>query len=459
MELEISKVFKKIFELAIFDQDTNAYYLSKQNYEIIGLSDKEIRRKINIICKKLNINLQYPNKPLPELKDVCLFDEYNQIKSKLETNLPSKEREQLEERRITLRNKITEDNLELIKVIVNRRIYEIHNNIDKEDAYQFGYEMLINYIDKSYLNKDKMKLDINCELILYIENKLLHSNKNISLYQEEQVSKLKQNKSSQTSSDIFEEKDLNERQIRVLTNLENILSSISIEELKDIEQSPYIPKECISQLSDDYEERLIEQLEISECINLIIKTLPKEKQNVINLYYGTNGSSRYNMIQTAKMLGITKAGVSFIITDSLEIIRNSLRIKYLTEYLKDIYETEDISDLELSSKLNFDLEEKLIRNLPTNIINEIMKYLNENQRKFLQLYCQDDTYTISEISKMLNISEPTLYKIKYKIIKTIRILSLNLINETIQTYDEYHYQYIKYLMNLYSHQIKIRKKG
>ena len=165
------------------------------------------------------------------------------------------------------------------------------------------------------------------------------------------------------------------------------------------------------------------------------------------------------MIQIAKMLGITKAGVSFINTDSLEIIRNSLRIKYLTEYLKDIYETEDISNLELSSKLNFDLEEKLIRNLPTNIINEIMKYLNENQRKFLQLYCQNDTYTISEISKMLNISEPTLYKIKYKIIKTIRILSLNLINETIQTYDEYHYQYIKYLMNLYSHQIKIRKRG
>lgn len=448
MELEISKVFKEIFELAIFDQDTNAYYLSKQNYEIIGLSDKEIRRKINIICKKLNINLQYPNKPLPELKDVCLFDEYNQIKSKLETNLPSKEREQLEERRITLRNKITEDNLELIKVIVNRRIYEIHNNIDKEDAYQFGYEMLINYIDKSYLNKDKMKLDINCELILHIENKLLHSNKNISLYQEGQVSKLKQNKSSQTSSDISEEKDLNERQISVLTNLENILSSISIEELNDTKQ-----------LYDDYEERLIEQLEISECINLIIKTLPKEKQNVINLYYGTNGSSRYNIIQIAKMLGITKAGVSFIITDSLEIIRNSLRIKYLTERLKDIYETEDISDLELSSKLNFDLEEKLIRNLPTNIINEIMKYLNENQRKFLQLYCQDDTYTISEMSKMLNISEPTLYKIKYKIIKTIRILSLNLINETIKTYDEYHYQYIKYLMNLYSHQIKNRKRG
>ena len=448
MELEISKVFKEIFELAIFDQDTNAYYLSKQNYEIIGLSDKEIRRKINIICKKLNINLQYPNKPLPELKDVCLFDDYNQIKSKLETNLPSKEREQLEERRITLRNKITEDNLELIKVIVNRRIYEIHNNIDKEDAYQFGYEMLINYIDKSYLNKDKMKLDINCELILHIENKLLHSNKNISLYQEGQVSKLKQNKSSQTSSDISEEKDLNERQISVLTNLENILSSISIEELNDTKQ-----------LYDDYEERLIEQLEISECINLIIKTLPKEKQNVINLYYGTNGSSRYNIIQIAKMLGITKAGVSFIITDSLEIIRNSLRIKYLTERLKDIYETEDISDLELSSKLNFDLEEKLIRNLPTNIINEIMKYLNENQRKFLQLYCQDDTYTISEMSKMLNISEPTLYKIKYKIIKTIRILSLNLINETIQTYDEYHYQYIKYLMNLYSHQIKNRKRG
>lgn len=467
MELEISKIFKEIFKLAIFDQDTNTYYLSKINYEILGLSNKRIRKKINELCKELNINLEYPNKPLPELKDEELFEEYNQIKLELKANLPSKELKQLEKRRITLRNKITEDNLELIKVIINRRIYEIHNDIDKEDVYQFGYEMLINYIDNSYLDKEKMKFDINCQLILYIENQILHTRKNISIYQEEQISKLKQvkeNSSYLTSSNISEKLNLKESQIKTLTNLENILSSISIEELIDIEndissqEESYTSKEYIPQLYYDNEERLIEQLEISKCINLIIETLSKEKQNIINLYYGLNDSSKYNMIQIAKMLGITKAGVSFNITDSLEIIRNSLRIKYLQDYLKDIYETENISNLELSSKLNLDLEEKLIRNLPTNIINEIIKHLNVKQRKFLQLYCENDNYSMSELSKMLNISTTSLYQIKYKIIKKNRILSLNLLNKNNKTCDEYYYQYIKYLMNMYSHKIKIKKR-
>jgi len=87
MEKEISEIFKEIFKLAIYDQDTNAYYLSKIDYEILGLSNSSyIRKKINQKCDELNIDLQYPHKPLPEIQDEYLFEEYNNIRSKLNNN-------------------------------------------------------------------------------------------------------------------------------------------------------------------------------------------------------------------------------------------------------------------------------------------------------------------------------------------------------------------------------------
>ena len=468
MDKKISQIFKEIFKYAIYDQDTNAYYLSKIDYEVLGLSNQTIRFKIIQKCDELNINLQYPHKLLPEIKDEYLFEEYNNIKLKLNNNPSSEEIEPLEKRRIILRNKIAEDNLELIKIIINRRMHEIHNNIDKEDIYQFGYEMLIKYIDKSYLDKDKMRVEINCELILYIENQVLHTKNNIGRYQNEQVSKLKDTKVEDpylTQSELSQKLDLKESQIRALTNLDDILSSISTDALEYLDYDELSDeeikqnKEYISLFCDEnYEENLIEQLEINEHINLIVATLPKEKQNILNLYFGLNGYSKYNTTEIGRMYNLTRAGISSIIIDTLEIIRKSLRMKYLIEHLKDIYETEKSYDLKQLEKLNLTLEEKLIRKLPANIINKLMKYLNEEQRKFLQLYCENDNCSVKELAKIMNISINSAYKTKNKIINIMRIISLEEVNKTIYTHDEYYYQYIKYLMNIYSYQIKIRKR-
>lgn len=465
MELEISKTFKEILRLAVFDQDTNTYYLSKQNYEILGLTDEKRRTKINKLFSELNINLDYPKKILPEIKDEYLFEEYNQIKSKLESNLSQEEKEQLEQRRIILRNKITEDNLDFIKVIINRRLYDIHNNIDKEDIYQFGYLMLFKYIDKSYLDKEKFKYEINCRIILYLENQILHSKKNISSRQGARIDKYQQVKEQTTTKDkISEELNLKESQINTLINLENILSSISIEELTDIdEQSEETSREYMTQLYDEnYEDRLIEQLEIAKCINLIVKTFPKEKQKIINLYYGLNGSSKYNTVQIANMLGLTRARISSIIIESFQLIKSTLIMKYMEEYLQDIYTIDTSNYQEQSDKLNFELEEMLIKNLPQNIIDKLTLNLKVKQRKFFELFFQENNYTMTEISKLLNISIAQLYQIKKQTIKKIRenIIEEQLLfkeNKTI-TYDIY-YQYIKYLINIYSHQIEIKEKG
>ena len=461
MEEKILQIFREILKLSTYDHDTDAYYLNKMDYEILGLSNPKIRKNIIKIFDRLNINLQYPHKLLPEIQDEYLFKEYNDIQLRLKDNLSFDEFKQLDNRRIILRNKIVSDNLELIKVIINRRMFDVHDNIDKEDVYQFGYEKLINYIDSSYLDKDKMRVEIGSELILYIENQILHTKNNIGSVRNGQVSRLRDiidDAPYLTQYELSEKLDLRESQIRVLTNLDNLLLLISIDELVD-EDIKEDTDDLLLFLDDRFEDKMIEELEIRECINLIVSTLPKDKQDILNLYFGLNGYSRYNTVQIGEMYNLTRAGVSSIITSTLEIIRKSLRMRYLMERLDNIYEIDNFDELEQLDKLNIDLEDKLIRNMPVNIINKLREYLNDEQGRFLLLYCEDDRCSIKEIAEEMNISIVYAYRIKNKIIKMMRIILLDVVNENVCVYDDYYYQYIKYLMNIYSYQIKVKKRG
>ena len=155
MEKEIAKLYEELTRVAIYDKLTKTYHISKEDYQILGLTNENRRNKIKKISSILGVNLEYPNKPLPDIKGQELFPEYNYIKSILETTLNIKERTILEQRRIQVRNLIIEYNIELIKLIINRRIYNtninlINNSYNIEELYQIGYESLINYI-KEYI--------------------------------------------------------------------------------------------------------------------------------------------------------------------------------------------------------------------------------------------------------------------------------------------------------------------
>jgi len=59
----------------------------------------------------------------------------------------------------------------------------------------------------------------------------------------------------------------------------------------------------------------------------------------------------------------------------------------------------------------------------------------------------------------MNISVGRGYQIKNKIIKMMRIMLLEVVNETMYIDNDYYYEYIKYLMNKYLYQVKVRKRG
>lgn len=187
MEKEIAKILEIIISKSSYNKETGKYQLSKEDYTNLNLS-RNIRNIINKVCENLGISLEYPNKPLPDIKGEELFQEYNKIKVQLETITNSKDKEQLEQRRIEIRNKITTDNLELINSIINRRLTGIYDRIDKDDIYQTGYEMLLKYIDKNYLSKDTFKNNISYMLMTYIERKMALYNDNTSQYKKEQAS-------------------------------------------------------------------------------------------------------------------------------------------------------------------------------------------------------------------------------------------------------------------------------
>lgn len=442
MTKEMAILLNKIFELATYDQDTKTYYLSKKDYLYLNIS-RNTRIKLNTLCNELGINIEYPNKPLPDIKGLEYFDEYNQIQSKLKTELTKQEKISLEQRKIELRNKIVILNLDLIKIIINHRIEEINSHVNKDDIYQLGYEVLLKYIDRNYLDKEVIKQHISCILIISIERELLHIEKNANYYHQEQIISLKNTPQKKNK--------LNQKRLQELANLESIISSISIEKELSLLEEDNIEFNNSPLYYDFDEEYIFTKYLQQKYISILISTLPKEKQILLNLYFGLNGEQEHSIKEISKIYGITITGISSSILETLKMIKNTYRIYFL----KDIYEIENSYNEEINYSINQHFEEFLIRNLDETTIEFIKPYLNKNQLNFITLYCNNQEYTLKEISKILNISRSHIHKIKkdtIEIIKTTIITSLT--KEKQITYEEY----IKYLMNIYIKRTKVLKK-
>ena len=158
-------------------------------------------------------------------------------------------------------------------------------------------------------------------------------------------------------------------------------------------------------------------------ISKIILTLPKIEQEILILYFGLKGQS-YNQEEISNIYGTTRSYISQVINQGLDTIKNSVRI----DYLKELYEVpETYQDIEKTS--NKHLEEFLIRNLPSEIIESLKPYLNEKTYHFLELYTKEKEYKLKDLSKELNIPISKVYKLKEKTLSSIRYIILNNLNQ------------------------------
>lgn len=406
MELKIRENFitvvtEKIIPKAKLNKTTGKYEITYEDYKEFELSVGE-KKVLKEICTNRGIDLEskgYIREPLICIEDENLFKEYNEIKGKLLTNITEEEKNKLEQRKYEIINKIVTDNMSFIETIINRRIAGMNNRENKEDIYQIGYEMVINYINDNYLIKGKFKNEIGQIIVLYITKKLSLENK----------------------SNKYEE---------------------SIES--------QINKENTTLYYEDFESSLVESISQKQTIPIILSTLSKREQDILKLYFGFYGEE-YTITEIAHIYGLTKQLIFETIINSIETIKNSIRMKYLNEISEQEipYQTQD-------NYQNKKLEEFLIKSLPKDYLNEILKGLRSREKHLANLLFSDKDYSMTEMATQLKISPSYTSTTKNKVIIYIRSRIIETLEKEYQkeiTYEEY----IDYLMNLYQKQNRLKR--
>lgn len=383
MNKKTAKIIEQVLRLSTYDELTKTYYLSDEAGRILS-SNPYQRKVIKNIFIELGINIEYPNKPFPKIKGEELFPKYNDIKYQIENidNLDNKN--SLEILRIEIRNKIVESNFELIKTIINRRYNKINldltnYSVEIEDLYQIGYEILIDYIDKHYLEKDKMFNELTSLIILHLENKLFIE-LCFSNYSKKQLIELKNVLELKENIDIKElgiELNIKEERIMELLNLYNIINPISIDEIMNKENDQETMEEIFIKKE--------EQVYLKRLIDTIQNNIPKR---VITLLYGLNGEDVHTYKETADIVGCSEKSIDEKRKIAMTQLIHPMRMKYIKEILGsnvksnlNYYQT--IND-ELNSLKKLELF--LIRELDINHLMFLIDKLNPLFKESLLIY-------------------------------------------------------------------------
>lgn len=447
-------ILDNIISKAKYNEKNNTYEIKEEDYLYLNLTSKQ-KNLLKKICHKLGIQLEYTSyikDLLPVEENEELFEEYNSIKQRIETTQDEEEKEILEQKRIALRNQICNDNIPLANAIIERRVNRIDNQKDIEDITQTAYEILLEYIDNNYLYKGVFKDRLSKILLLYTSRKILYENESIGENTKNHLEKLNRAKEIKETIDLEELSkitNLSRKRVSELLNLENILTSLSLEEQISIINSREYNDNSL--LYDDSFEKNIINNQRKYTIFKVITTLSKLEQEALILYFGLNGTS-YTMEEIGKMFNRTKSCISATINKALDTIKSSLRINYL----KEIYEVPSTyQDTEhISNKV---LEDFLIRNLSEDLINYLLPYLEKEHLSFLKLYTTNHHYKLKEISQALNISITTAHKLKLTTFSRIQYIITNQLiknKQEIITYEEY----LDYLMKSYMRNGFIKRK-
>lgn len=454
MEKEnIRYILDNIISKANYNKQKGRYEIKEEDYIHLNLTVKQ-KRLLKIICKNNKILLERTSKILPSKEDEQIFKEYNEIKEKIISNPEAKE---LEQRRIKIRNQIATDNMELIKTIIDRRLEGIHYIQDIEDIYQMGYEFLLEYIDKNYLSKETFKNSISSRIMIYIHRRISNYEEGIGYRTRDDISSLNKQKEKNPTIEIDELSDktkIEPTRIEKLLSIEESLPLVSLDEEIDALNNQETSDN--SQLYDDsFETKLIDYYSNQEIVSKIIQTLPEKDREILTLYYGFNTGIDYTIVEIAKMYNVSKEAIFIVIKRALEKIKTSIRIKYL----KELYESSDKYEyIECSKETK--LEEFLIKYLPKETIYQIITKINSRKKEFTfaYIYFYEKEEQINKIISTLNITLKQLYQLKNKTIQHFREELINLLSQERNkkvTYQEY----LEYLMNLYLHKSKVRKRG
>lgn len=425
---EISCLIQNVIETAKYNKKRKKYIIREEDYSHLNESEMKILKKI---CYELNIELE---EIIQYIENEELFNEYNHIMNELtKENISQKEKKSLINKKIIIRNKILLDNIPAFNKLINRRITNINTPEELEEIQQLGYILILEYMDENYLYKGQFKKALSEIIMMRLKRLSTIKQEGISIRQKEYLEKIKEINlpiESISIKKIESKLNVNQNKANSILNLMNLQTPCSIEQMINSNNLP----------SNDYFEKYIDIQSKKEIIDKIIKLLPLNYQRIISLYFGLNKNESYNIIQIAKMTNLTKQRVNYIINTSLNYLRSAIIINNLKEISgKKIKEP-------FITPTNPKLETNLIKNLPLNCHQELLKLLpNEIYKTFYNLYFIDQ-YSIEEISYKMHLSSKQTNNLKYKV---LIIIKEKIQSKTKNTPTSEYHQYLEYLMNIY----------
>ena len=365
MDKEIIKIYEELTSLSTYDKTTKTYYVSKEDYHILGLYNDIRRNKIKQYADTIGVTFDFPNNNLPEIKGESLFNEYNTIKSIIDTSTNEEEKYILEEKRIKIRNLIVEYNTELIKAIINRKINTssietINNNYQIEELYQIGYEYLLNYIDTHYLEKKDIEFYIKSLLIIKIKREL-SSEIGISEYTVKELVKIRKKllEKNYSTKELAISLDLEESRVEELLTLNNIITPIEYEEIQE------------SNILDNPLENSIISKEQQIKLQKIVDTLPTDNQKqLINLFCGLNGEETHTYRGVASKFGVTEGTICHRRKNVLLHLSSPVRTKYIKQVM-DIDLSKEEKHLSLKNMTTVD--KRILKKLEYFLLKQLDK--------------------------------------------------------------------------------------
>lgn len=419
-----SFLLKEVFAKLEYDPIEKQYIVTKDIYAPLNLT-KRVMRELEKMCEESGIVLERFSKRLSPRETEELFKKQSSLKKQLALN-PNDET--IKEKLIQVRNEIAIGYMDLVYKFISRKVPDIEKRSDKEDIYQIGYELLLEFIDVYNVEKKPyFDVYIRYYLLQHVMERVVRVNHGLHKDEARNLNRVVMIKKKMSISDhdemvekIAVQTGLKRKYVEYLLVLEKAIEKISIENLnKDLNDS-------ILRTLPTIEEKIVEDI-IKNNIHKLLSLLTPIQKEVIMLYYGFIDGTTYSQQQIAdKLKNISSERVRQIKEDALAIL--SIPICKAHIGVKD-YNLDELDEYLTSKKLpsenkrNEEIELFLLQSLPNEVLEEVLSILSQEEKEVILLSSglkNGEKYNQSEIAKRLYTYPDKVQKLKIESLEKIR---------------------------------------
>lgn len=445
-------LYKEVFTKIKRDPVSKTYIIPVDAYLPLDLNTKQLKL-LEKICQDNDIELEKLPKQITYAEGEKLLIEYHQIKEQIENNPRHQDIATLKDKQLKLKERIAMGYMAVVYKLINKKIPNLDEERDREDIYQTGYVVLLEFID-TYNPTYKTTFDkyLRFYLISNLLRRIIMTSRGLNSTESEYIKQINNAKrklnSQQENTNIIPELSkitgFSVDKVEYLLLLEDVSRLVSLEELsKDILQEV---------LADDYDiDSDIEQRLLSRNLIKVLDTLKVEQREVIMLYYGLKDGKRYTHEEIAKLLGYKHhENIRYLKYEALKTLSLPIYKMYLSNEFSEEFDIEEYlhtqKELPEQKRIN-ELEIYLLEQLPETLLKDLMNLMFEPEKSVLLMTfgLQDGIqYTEQEIGKLINKATATVKIIKGNGMNQLR----NLIKQEILK-DNRDSRYFDYLFQLY----------